>query len=1212
MLYLIILLILILWMGIGAVILFIQSPKSRKEYTRKTSNRIYTIDEKIPVSLEMTPPVDMQLVSDNDHDVILAIDHSGSMGAGPGSPLAEALRSAQSFVKQLTDKIYIGIIAFDHEAQLLCGITNDHKTVKQSIKNISPGGATAIHYALNCAHEALTTGRKGIKKTVILFTDGGSNYSEAEKAAQVLRDDPCKPQIISVGFGPYVDENLLINIAGSKEYYIHVEQTEDFKKLFSFLAAWVSEKMAVAGFVQEQINTPKAFELAGTFEPYPVGVKYADQLEISWAIPLMKPKLLEVYYELKPLCPGWHNIVGENCKAIWQMPDGSKPDGSQIDFDAPMGPKVLIMPRWFKWAWPVLNPLFWMLFGKYWCKQVEATVEESVEIEAPPLPTFPEALPAPEAMLYQPELKPALIIGLGETGEWTLCRLKERLADRKIEADKLEILQIQIVHHINRKNVKVGISTVEADERIELHQDLRPYIEELRGGKNCETRTWIPWLDWLSDNMPLTVSTNVNDRRKARLAILQHPEEVEAKLKNAINKVLEQEGSVIIAGSPYDPECSGLLGEIAHICATNKAGSTVIFSPPVSGERSDMDIHALCHELERMIIMGGEDIFSDRTKPPVPARQLFDRIIVLDQEQQNIENASILASEMIWNILSYEKLLEKLPPLQTINKQADCWAVHIHGHALPMFSLWEWVREETLARFINGQWLRLNVNEGYFTVPNEIDGLGNIEEIAKADADSFRDSQHTDKALGFFLAGTLRMHSPQLFSQNLLLLIEFIPIDKDYSEQVTFCNRERINFARYLEHWCSSILERNQKVYYWGFPALMRSLIHIEDGFNSILDQLQKLAGDANLTESIDFMSNLYVDFRAVISGVRQDTGKWIAKFIGEQPDMKVEPLPDSTVASAYQIEKERKLSLERLKHYFSNPELKSFVDKAFKEWMEEYGSAFLDQIKFHSRYDSQLKQFNLLMYLFGKEYNVSTDITLELRTALDQYEGVVLNWPLYDHIQKQTLSNPDSYCRVGKYSERIYPSVSQNVDDSDPFLAEALQIVQKPLSEALGVTMRHRGITPYVWPEEFNAQRIADKIRNVLEREPKEFSPYAVHLMRNTEKLYGFFYDLAKGNVKSSGAQFILLREGNEYSIAADSKHQGIELFQNVVRQVVSLEISTDGKSIPFSSVSWNTSPEQTIAEIEKNPLVQQSVDSHQWNMWKDIIHGLMLEYGD
>lgn len=313
-----------LWIGLGMLILFITSPKSTKGYTRKTSKRIYTVDEKVPVTLEMTPPTDMKLA--DDHDVILAIDHSGSMGAGPGSPLAEALRSAQSFVGQLSKKIHIGIVAFDHEAQLLCGITDKHKKSKQFIKIIGPGGGTAIHNALNRCREALDGGRNGIKKTVILFSDGGSDHAAGEKAARLLRNEPSKPQIICVGFGSHADKSLMIKIAGSKDYYIHVAKTEDFKRLFSFLASWISGKMAILGFVQEETRVPKLFDLVKTNEPYPVGVRFADNAEISWAIPLMTPNPVELHYELQPLCPGWHKIAGINCKTTWEMPDNSKID----------------------------------------------------------------------------------------------------------------------------------------------------------------------------------------------------------------------------------------------------------------------------------------------------------------------------------------------------------------------------------------------------------------------------------------------------------------------------------------------------------------------------------------------------------------------------------------------------------------------------------------------------------------------------------------------------------------------------------------------------------------------------------------------------------------------------------------------------------------------------------------------------------------------
>lgn len=101
------------------------------------------------------------------------------------------------------------------------------------------------------------------------------------------------------------------------------------------------------------------------------------------------------------------------------------------------------MPRWFGWAWPILNPLFWMIFGKLWCKKVtEKAKEMPVELPALPQPSFPEPLPEPQIPLYRPKIQPDLVIGLGEAGEWILCRLKNRLLDRKIESGEVEVVQI--------------------------------------------------------------------------------------------------------------------------------------------------------------------------------------------------------------------------------------------------------------------------------------------------------------------------------------------------------------------------------------------------------------------------------------------------------------------------------------------------------------------------------------------------------------------------------------------------------------------------------------------------------------------------------------------------------------------------------------------------------------------------------------------------
>ena len=166
---------LILWACIGSLLLYLKSkPVGKKAYLRRVDKRIYNRAETVNVNLELTPLV-AKTSSVDQHDIILVLDHSGSMGSAPGSPLRESVRAMENFVKQLPASYQVGLIVFDHEAQRLCDMTPKKEEVLRALKTIGSGGGTELHLALNKCIEMLPEGRNGVKKTLILLSDGGSN-----------------------------------------------------------------------------------------------------------------------------------------------------------------------------------------------------------------------------------------------------------------------------------------------------------------------------------------------------------------------------------------------------------------------------------------------------------------------------------------------------------------------------------------------------------------------------------------------------------------------------------------------------------------------------------------------------------------------------------------------------------------------------------------------------------------------------------------------------------------------------------------------------------------------------------------------------------------------------------------------------------------------------------------------------------------------------
>lgn len=1192
--FLALLLLLAVWVGGGMLLLARDARRRGSDYQREVKGRVHSVGDNVEVVLRLVAPAAMRLAE--DQDVVLAIDHSGSMGAGPGSPLREATRAAENFIRRLPDNMHVGVVGFDHEAHLLCRPAGGKRGALRAVGSISSGGGTAIHAALERSREALSGGRPGVAKTIVLLSDGGSERAPALDAARLIHELPEKVTVVCVGFGSDADGELLraISSGGGGENYFYVKEPDDLNALFGFLASSVSGQMAVAGVVDEGTRSPHPFRLAATGGLYPIGVQSENPTRIVWSVPVMDEGPVPLTYNLVPLCPGWHNVATQDGKASWHMPDGTKSETR-----APAGPHVLVMPRWLRWAWPLLNPLFWMLFGRFWpCPAPAPKSEPAAEVEPLPTPTLPALLPAPPERPYEPAVRPALVIGLGDAGERAACNLKERLQDRRIDASLVDFVAVRVTHRANRRPVKVGRVTLSDGERVELHQDLRPYLETLRGGGAPPMRTWVPWREWLAETRPLTtVRTIADDRRMARLALLRKPEPLEAKLAQSLRRVVEQDGIVVLVGARHDPECSGLLAEVAHVCAGKGAGVTAVFTPS-EPERSPASVLALARELERMALMSGTNIFSDRHEPPKPANKLFDRIVVLEQQAENPEAASRAAAELLWAMLAYKEVFKRLPALRTEGGQVFCSGALIDARALPAEALWRWVREHTLAAGVNGRRMGLTEKDGRLELPRA------DQQRINGDVEAFWSGQNCRRPRNLLLDSTraiLYGGSADPVSA-LLTLQEHLPVDSPYHEQVSYSLRERRAFAAYLEEWCQYVLEREQMGGGWGIGLLLAAVIRLEDDFESVVGHINRLAGNADFATLVNFASAMCADFLSTVSKLRASLAGWLAALVGPQPDCRADSAPEGRVPVCYDIEEARAAAEEGL--CVSGGGQAEALAKRFEEWYAAYGDPLIGQLRFRAALEPDGQRLEVKLRHGDEELRPESDLSGVMRGLLDRYRNVVLGWPLDEWLPPENVSRPLERFRVGKYSKLVYRLVEDVADEEDPFTASAILVRERRLDGALGAENDLTEDLPYAWPEEANAAHIARKIRNRLNLNPHTFSPAVIHLMRDTRKLQGFLCELARGSVVARGEGFALKRDGREYAVGpADVRLRGLEAFQQVVQRVV------DGEDLPPPAAVPADGYEETLRAVEAHPLGKEAAAAPEWRMWRDLIRGLALE---
>lgn len=111
-------------------------------------------------------------------DIMLIIDTSGGMGADYADKLRQAKQATKNFVDIIArdGRNRIGLISFSDTASLDSGLTSDSTAIKNKIDTLNANGWSCHECAIAKANQEISAnGRVGIKKVIIMLTDGISN-----------------------------------------------------------------------------------------------------------------------------------------------------------------------------------------------------------------------------------------------------------------------------------------------------------------------------------------------------------------------------------------------------------------------------------------------------------------------------------------------------------------------------------------------------------------------------------------------------------------------------------------------------------------------------------------------------------------------------------------------------------------------------------------------------------------------------------------------------------------------------------------------------------------------------------------------------------------------------------------------------------------------------------------------------------------------------
>jgi Ca-activated chloride channel family protein len=153
--------------------------------------------------------------------VALVADVSGSM---QGPPIDHVIRSCEILIDLLGERDQLAIVTFASDAQVRCGLTRvdaaGKAQLRRALTGIAAGGNTNLHGGLGIAAGVLLTAPAGLRRAMVVMSDGQPNVGLASPSDLATYVTGLKLAVSSLGFGLSHDENVLnaIATAGSGRY----------------------------------------------------------------------------------------------------------------------------------------------------------------------------------------------------------------------------------------------------------------------------------------------------------------------------------------------------------------------------------------------------------------------------------------------------------------------------------------------------------------------------------------------------------------------------------------------------------------------------------------------------------------------------------------------------------------------------------------------------------------------------------------------------------------------------------------------------------------------------------------------------------------------------------------------------------------------------------------------------------------------------------
>lgn len=1155
---------LVVWILAGWALLWWGGRDRGRGLRRSLSTYWCTVGQQVDVRLTTPSPV---LPGPPDPlDVVLLLDRSGSMGVAPGSPLQTMLRSGANFIRQLPSDSRVAVVGFDDRPSVHCTLDADRQQSLAAIRAVAPGGGTSIAAALDGVRQVIRNGRPGVRKIVLLCSDGQDGLDSVAQAAERLRAEG-DVRILCIGIGDDVVDQVFLAAASAPEDYFHLRKTNDMVTLFQRLATEVNSLRGVHAVLREEVAAPRPFMLCGDTEPPAV----QEDNGLAWFLSSGAPPP-QASYTVEARCVGWQKLNSGNGRAEWSMPDGGN-----VSVDGPSSPRLLVLPRGFGWAWPILNPLAMILLARLWpCRPDRADHCRPSRPQLPPPLELPPLPPAPAERPWAPTPMPSLVVGLGESGDDIVSALKFRFADRLVDKTQVRLLRVALGRSPTRRQRPVLRRELDDDERIDLDIDLRPYLERLARTPEAPERAWVPLRRWLAQSRPANTSHGADDRAKARLAVLAAPNAIEQVLVEKLSGLDSTSAQVLLVGEADDCQTSGLIAEIAHICAGRGLSVCAVLATPSPDPSRQASVTGLAREMERFLTLRGEAINSERVGS-APATHLFDKCIVVGGIHDQESERRLKLIETVYSLVMDEAVRAAMPPLP----EAGVHIADTRALVLPQDVLWQWVRARALRESVVERALGMRKDgRDLCAPPPTAAAIGGAVDRFWADA---------SPSLTMGLAAWLRHPgTPRALGEAPGLGDAPTPL-----EQEVFCASERTAFGHRLHHWCNQELQDDGEGSRMGLNVLRYALRQIQDELAVVRTHLAGKS-EPDVTETL--AQALLSEFLTTLRRLEDDAKAWLEAFGG--PELAGQGrICGGLAAQVIAWEDQARALLE----VFSPPWAE--IEAAYGGWHARLSPALARQLTVSVRVSAAGMPAGL--ELRGMDCQRVGDAIMQMLAQLDTYRPEIANWPHQNWHAAPLTIGPGEWLSTGRFARPLVPraAYADAEGEGDPFRVAAIKVDKAPVAVALCASLPPGHSPAFVWTEEANAERIANRVRNQCQREPRVFSATMVNLLARPVAIVDFARECAAGHVRLRGGVVELSRGRQTAPLAED---RGERTFEDAIRRVVG------GRDLHNAVLP---PPSGDVPLLDGDALAERALDAFPCPLgvtetaWKDAITGAALE---